>query len=372
MFGFHRHKDEDEVWLNISNRTIIRVLILTLLSFILLIALRRASHAFLLIFIAFFLTLALNAPVHWLAEHVPGKRRGSRAIATAVSFLIVVILLGTFITFTVPPLYRQTNNFITAVPHLVQEARDQKGAIGNFVRKYKLQNEVTDLSKQLGDRLKNATGSAISTVSALTTSIFSILAILVLTFMMLIEGPHWVGQFRRLLSPEHRKHTDTLARDMYGVIKGYVNGQVLLAVIATALISPALFILHVSYAAALIVIIFICALIPLVGHTIGAVIVTIVALFHSVPSAIILLIYYIVYQQIETYIIQPRIQANSTNLSPLLVFGSVIIGVTFSGLLGGLVAIPIAGCLRVLAIDYLHNHGKLLATDTTATIADTK
>src|SRR5206468_10537035 len=151
----------------------------------------------------------------------------------------------------------------------------------------------------------------------------------------------------------HSKYLDRVVPDMYRVIKGYVNGQVTLAALAALLISPALFILHISYPVALIVIIFFCGLIPLVGHTIGAIIVTLVALFHSPASAIIILAYYILYQQIENYVIQPRIQANSTEMSPLIVFSSVLIGVSFGGLLGGLVAIPVAGCIRIVILDYL-------------------
>jgi predicted PurR-regulated permease PerM len=118
---------------------------------------------------------------------------------------------------------------------------------------------------------------------------------------------------------------------------------------------PMLFILHISNPLALMVIIFICGLIPMVGHTIGAVIVTCVALFHSVTAAVIILAYYILYQQIENYVVQPRIQANATNMSALLVFASVLLGANFGGLLGALVAIPVMGCLRVAVLDYLES-----------------
>jgi predicted PurR-regulated permease PerM len=183
--------------------------------------------------------------------------------------------------------------------------------------------------------------------------VFSVLTVLVLTFMMLIEGPRWLDIGKRLI-PDHREsHVTRLAGEMYEVVRGYVNGQLLLALLAAILISIPLFVLNISYPIALVVIVFICGLIPLVGHTIGAIIVTTIALFHSVPAAIFILIYYIAYQQLENYLIQPRLQANNTNMSPLLVFVSVIIGVSFSGLLGGLVAIPIAGCLRILVLDYL-------------------
>src|SRR5206468_8231995 len=120
-----------------------------------------------------------------------------------------------------------------------------------------------------------------------------------------------------------------LALDMYRVVKGFINGQVTLAALASVLIVPALFVLHISYPVALMVVVFVCGLIPMVGHTIGAIIITTVALFHSASSAVIILIYYILYQQLENYLIQPRIQANSTNMSPLLIFMAVVIGVSF-------------------------------------------
>ena len=136
----------------------------------------------------------------------------------------------------------------------------------------------------------------------------------VLTFMMLVEGPKWVGFYRDLIPDKHHRVADSVAEDMYRVIKGFFNGQVLLAGIAAILIIPAVLTLHISYPAALFVIIFICGLIPLFGHTIGAIIITSVALFNSTTAAIIILAYYIIYQQLETYILQPKIQANSTNM----------------------------------------------------------
>ena len=282
-------------------------------------------------FSAFFLTLALNAPVYWLSKRIPGKRRGSRALATTLSFLIVIILLGLFIASVVPPLVKQTENLINAAPHLLRDFRDQNSPVGKIIRKYHLQKEVNNFSTQLSNRLKNSGGTALSSVEHIGSSAFSLLAILVLTFMMLVEGPRWVAFTRRVIPDRHHELADRLTNEMYQVVKGYVNGQVTLAALASVLIIPAVLLLHISYPAALLVVIFVCGLIPLLGHTIGAVIVTIVALFHSTSSAVIILIYYILYQQIENYLIQPRIQANSTNMSPLLVFMSVVVGVSFGG-----------------------------------------
>ena len=353
FFSRNRNSERMQVELTVSVRTILKVLVLVVLTLLGLAAIRTASHALLLVFTAFFLALALNAPVHWVASHLPGKKRGSRVLGTSISFLIVVILLSVFIWSLVPPLVRQSESFINAAPRLVHSLHSKDSTVGHLVTKYHLENEVDKVSSQLGSRLKNIGGAAFSTVSKIGSSVFSMLAILALTFMMLIEGPHWLEFFKELFPKRHQDDINRLALDMYRVVKGYVNGQVTLAALAALLISPALFILHISYAVALIVVIFICGLIPLVGHTIGAVIVTLVALAHSTTAAIIILIYYILYQQIENYLIQPRIQANTTNMSPLLVFMSVIIGVSFSGLFGGLVAIPVAGCIRILILDYL-------------------
>lgn len=347
-------KEVQKTEFTVSTKTVIRVLAVVLLWLLFLAALRKATHALVLIFTAFFLTLALNAPVHWIAEHLPGKRKGSRKIGTAISFFIVIAFLAGFIASLVPPLVRQTNSFIKAAPTIVEDVRDENSSLGNFVRKYNLENQVEDFSTQLGDRLKNVGSGAVSGVTKVSSSIFSILTILVLTFMMLIEGPRWVSLFRGVLPKNKRAHADALMDDMYRVVKGFVNGQVLLAAIASIMILVPLLILGVSYPIALMVIVFICGLIPMVGHTIGAVIVSLVALFTSPIAALVILLYYFLYQQIENYVVQPRVQSNSTNMSPLLVFGSVIVGVSFGGILGGLVAIPVAGSLRILVIDYLH------------------
>lgn len=337
----------------VSNRTVIRVLLLTVATFVALLAVKQASHALTLIFTAFFLALALNAPVHWLAQRLPGKRKGSRSAATAISFIVVILLLVGFLASIVPPLVKQTNSFISAAPGLVRQAKDQNSDVGKFIHRYNLEDQVQKLSDEVGDRLKHSAGTAVSTAGKVGSSIFALLTVLALTFMMLVEGPRWMRLFRDILPDEYHERADYLASGMYKVVKGYVNGQVLLAALAAALIAPMFFILGISYPVALMVIVFICGLIPMVGHTIGAVFVTIVALFTSPWAALIILSYYILYQQIENYLVQPRIQANSTNMSPLLVFMSVVIGVNFGGLFGGLIAIPVAGCVRIVVLDYL-------------------
>jgi predicted PurR-regulated permease PerM len=353
MFKSKNTDDITVTEVTISTETLFKLALFVLGLLFLLWSVRKITHALLLIFVAFFLTLALNSPVQTISRRIPGKLKGNRLFATGLSFLIVVILFAAFAAYIIPPLVKQTESFINATPQIIQDFKGQKGEVGSIIRRYRLGNEVSTISNQLSARLHNIGGSAYSAVTQIGKSVFSVVTILVLTFMMLSEGARWV-EFTKDLIPDKRHHlVDRISHDMYLVIRGFVNGQVTLAALASVLITPALFILHVGYPVALIVVIFICGLIPMVGHTIGAIIVTTVALFHSTSAGIIILAYYLLYQQFENYIIQPKIQANSTNMSPLLVFVSLIIGINFGGLFGGLLAIPVAGCIRIAILEYL-------------------
>ncbi|HEV7454527.1 MAG TPA: AI-2E family transporter, partial [Candidatus Saccharimonadales bacterium] len=254
MFKFLNKSKSETVNLNIPSRVVIRVVVLVILAFTALAALRQAQHALRLIFTSFFLALALNAPVHWIAQHLPGKRRGSRVAGTAISFLVVIALLSGFLLSVVPPLVRQTTSFITNAPALIQEAQNPNSTLGRYVDKYNLQDQVDKLSSQVKDRAGDIGGTAITSVTKFLGSVFAVLTILVLTFMMLIEGPAWIRLFRDLIPDDHHARADRLARDMYGVVKGYVNGQVVLAVIASCMLLPGLLLLHISYPAALVVV----------------------------------------------------------------------------------------------------------------------
>jgi predicted PurR-regulated permease PerM len=372
MFGFRPKDKSNTVTLDIPVRVVVRVVFVVFAILIGLSAIRQASHPLTLIFTAFFLALALNSPVHWIAQRLPGKRKGSRTAATGISFLVVVVLLVGFLVSIVPPLVKQTSNFISTIPRLAEQVRDKDTTAGRFVAKYNLQDDINKFSSQLSDRLGDVSGTAITGVQRVGSSLFAILTVLVLTFMMLIEGPRWKRFFMDVVPDEHQPRAQRLAHDMYRVVKGYVNGQVVLALIAALMLLPALLILQVPYPIALVLIVFVCGLIPLVGHTIGALVVSLVALFHSPWSALFILLYYFLYQQIENYIIQPRVQANSTNMSPLLVFSAVIVGVSFGGLLGGLVAIPVAGCARIFVLDYLRSKKIIEPATVAAALEDKK
>jgi predicted PurR-regulated permease PerM len=181
--------------------------------------------------------------------------------------------------------------------------------------------------------------------------------------MMLVEGPAWLERFWELQPASKLKKRRHVAKRMYEMVTGYVNGQLLIATIAALFALVALLIASTIFNApinpiALALIVGLVGLIPMIGNTLAAIIVVIVCLFVSLPLAITMAIFFLVYQQIENATLQPYIQARYNELTPLIVFIAAIIGVSVAGFLGALVAIPIAGCLRVYLTEY---HSEKLA-----------
>lgn len=357
---------ESEIEVMISNRTIFRIVGMTVLAIITFLAIKTSMSTLVLIGTAMFLALALNAPVHWLANRLPARKGDNRKLATVISILVILAALIGFLVAIVPPMVKQTTSFIGTIPTLIDDARDENKTVGQFIAKYNLQKQVDKLSDQISDQLGDIGTSAISSIGTVGSSVFSFITVIVLTIMMLLEGPRWSELAYRLIPARRRAHSRELSQKMLRVIQGYVNGQVTLAAIASVLIVPIFFIMGVSYPIALMVVVFICGLIPMVGHTIGAIICTVIALFTSPMAAMVVLGYYILYQQIENYAVQPKIQSNSTNMSPLLVLIAVLLGANFGGLLGALVSIPVMGCIRIVVIDYLERRDILTPADVPA------
>jgi len=341
----------------VSNRTVIRVLLITVATFLVFRFVADVSHILELVFIAAFLALALNPTVRWISQKL---RLKSRAAATGIAYLAVMIILIAFTSLVVPPLVRETVDFVQGLPQTISNLKDNSTAAGHFVQRYHLGDQVDGLSQNLKDRTKNIQQPVISTASRVGSALISIITVFVLTFMMLVEGPDWIARFWGLgfRNNEETKHDQALVSQMYRIVTGYVNGQLLLAVIGSGLGLVALLIastlLNVSVnAVALAGILLITGLIPMIGHLIGAVIVVIACAFVSLPLAIIMAIFLLLHQQIENVSLQPYIQAKYNELTPLLVFIAALLGIAFGGLLGAFVAIPAAGCAKILFQDYL-------------------
>lgn len=341
--------------ISISTETIVKSIALAVLSIVLLRLIGNITHQLTLIGVAAFLALALNPAVTWLTRRLKSR---SRPLATGVAYLTVLTLLSGFLFLVVPPLVRQTTDFIQDVPQTIRDLEDQDSALGRTVRRYNLDEELDNLGNDFGNRFGDVTGPVVSTASRVGGTLISIITVLVLTFMMLIEGPIWFDRFLALQPADKRAHRKLLAQRMYKVVTGYVNGQVLIAAIAATFALVALLIGNTVFnasvnAVAMAGIIFIFGLIPMFGNILGATIVVLISLFSSSSLAIAMAVYFLIYQQIENATLQPYIQARSNQLTPLTVFIAALLGVGLGGILGALAAIPIAGCIRILLEDYL-------------------
>ncbi len=347
-----------KVEVTFSNRTVLRVVGIIVLTLLALHFLKNIAHVIELLFLSFFLSLALSPAVNWISRQL---RLKSRAVATGIAYLFVVAVLAIFIGLVFPPLVKETIDFVRQAPTTISSLNDETTTAGRFVKRYNLEDTINGLSDNISERTKNIQAPVISTASKVGATLISILTVFVLTFMMVVEGPRMLERYWQLHPKSRLEHDKALALRMYRIVTGYVNGQVLIAAIAGAFAMTMLTIsstlLNISInVVALGGIVFLFGLIPLIGNTLAAAVVIFVCLLSSVPLALIALIYFLLYQQIENITLQPYIQAKNNELTPLLVFAAALIGAGLGGLLGAFVAIPTAGCVKILFEDYLVTH----------------
>lgn len=346
-------KTDQEMKVTVDSSTIIRVLALIAGFLLALTFVKSIVHPLTLIVVSAFLALALNPAVSWIANKLPSK---SRIQATGVAYLLVIGFLVSFISLVVPPLVKQTVDFVKEVPESIQNVKDGDSPFSSFVYRYDLDEEVDNFTADFGNKFKDLGEPALNTAGAIGSAVVSTITVFVLTFMMLVEGPMWIKRLWAVQPIQKRKHRQELGRKMYRVVTGYVNGQVVIAALGGTFAAITLFIMSKIFdapinAVALGGIIALFALLPLVGTIIGATIVVIACLFVSAPLALAAAIYFIIYQQIENVTIQPYIQSKSNNLTPLIVFLAALLGVGLGGFLGAFLAIPAAGCIKVLVDD---------------------
>lgn len=337
-----------------SNRTIVRVVVLSVIALLALGFFRSIIHPLTLIAISIFLALALNPAVSWIATHLKVK---SRARATAVAYVTVLLFLVAFFLLIIPPLVQQSRDFVRDVPRLVSDFQRQDSSPARFAQRLKINEQMQSVADDFSSKFSEVDGPVLSTGKRIGVAIISVITVVVMTFMMLVEGPSWIQRFWAITPPEKRKHRQYLAGRMYRMVTGFVNGQLLLSIIAGTFAFVALLtastLLNVSInAVALAGIVAVFGIIPMLGNPIAATIVILVCLFSSVNLALIMLIYFIVYFQIENVTLQPYIQSRKNELSPLTVFVAAILGIGFAGFIGALVAIPAAGCIKILIEDY--------------------
>jgi predicted PurR-regulated permease PerM len=315
-----------------------------------------ARHVLTWILISLFLALALNPAVEWF-QQTGLKRRGAAAAVTYLLALGAVVGIGFLF---VPTLVNQVNDFVQQLPDYVRDITQGRGRLGFLETKYHIQERIESAVREGGaTKVLGLSGVAISVAKGVITIVVGTITILFMTFFMLLEGPRWVERFFELLPERSRPRWRKVGNDIYRTVGGYVTGNLLISLIAGGLTTLVLLIMGVPYAVALGLIVAILDLIPLAGATIAAILIGTVAFLHSIPAGIVVVAFFIVYQQVENHLLQPVVYGRTVQLSPLAVLISILIGAELAGILGALGAIPVAGSIQVLIVDWLeHRRGR--------------
>jgi predicted PurR-regulated permease PerM len=318
------------------------------------------------IIVAVFLALALNPAVEFFQRQ--GLRR--RGAATAVTILLTLGALVGLGALFIPTLVSEGRGFADALPGYINDVSEGRGPLGRFAERYELEQRVREAIERQGgaERLLGLSGTAIAVTKGVLTFIVAAVTIAFMTFFMLLEGPKWVERLYGLLPEESRETWRGIGHDIYRTVGGYVTGNLLISVIAGVSTTIVLLIMGVPYAVALGVLVAILDLIPLAGATLAAIIVSTVAFIDWIPAGIVVLIFFIVYQQIENHLLQPLVYSRTVQLSPLAILIAVLIGAKMAGILGALAAIPVAGAIQVLLLAWLASRRKQdAAAEETAT-----
>jgi predicted PurR-regulated permease PerM len=347
----HAVAADRERFVHFRPRTVLVVIGILVVSFLTLKVLWISRHVLSWIFIAVFLSLALNPAVDRLE-----RRLGRRGLATGIVFIAALIVIALIGWLFIPIVVDQVNNFAHKVPDYLDDLTKGRGRLGFLQEKYHLVDKARKALREGGaSKLFGLSGTALAVAAGVVNAVLATVTIAFLTFFMLLEGPNWIDRFFSLLRPQSRERWRAVGHDIYRTVGGYVSGNLLISLIAGGLTAIVLRIVGVPYAVALGLIVAILDLIPLAGATIAAIIVGAVAFIHSVPAGIVVVVFFIIYQQVENHILQPIVYGRTVQLSPLVVLISVLIGAELAGVLGALAAIPVAGALQVVFVDWLRH-----------------
>lgn len=315
------------------------------------------------VLVALFLALALNPAVEWVNSRWV-RRRG---LAVGITYLGALAVAAGIAAAFVPTLVDQVQSFADAVPGYVSDLTHGRGRLGFLETRYHIVEKVRQAIRSGGaTRLLGVTGTAVAVTKSVVTAIVALVTILFTTLFMLLEGPAWTERLYALVPEESRPRWRAVGRDVYRTVGGYVTGNLVISLIAGVAAGILLAILGVPYAVALGLLVALLDLIPLAGATLAAVAVTLVALAaNGLTAGIVVLVYFVVYQQLENHVLQPLVYGRTVQLSPLAVLISVLVGAQVAGVLGALGAIPVAGTLQVLLVDWQrHRRSRPLVTRT--------
>ena len=334
-----------------STRAILRVVLVVVLSALALYLIWVLRKPITWLVIAGFIAIAVSAPIRFLEGRF--KRRGLAIAAVYVGLILVPIGIGAIL---VPPVVTEAQNLADKVPDYAADLRSfaqENQTLRRLEEDYDITGRLQEQAAKLPEKLGGAAGLLGDIGLGVVNSLFAFITILILSVFMVSSGARWVDAAIRSRPTAHQQTLRSAVRQIGKAVGGYCAGALGQATVAGVTSFIVLSILGVPYAAALSLIIFLLDLVPLVGATIGAIVVGFVTLFNDFPTdTIIWVVWSIIYQQVENTVIQPRIQAASVNIQPIVVLIAVLFGSTLFGVLGALLAIPFAAAIQIAIREY--------------------
>ncbi len=333
----------------LSLRSVANILAIVLATLAVLWLLLRIRDVLVWVVVSAFFAVVLTPPVNFLHRKANMRRGVAAAIVIVTTIGVLAILSYSFIT----PVVAQTRSFVEELPTQVAEAQKGEGTVGKLVKRYKIEEKVKANQQQLEENLTSLGNNALGVLQSVFSTIFAVVTVLVLTVLMLLQGHSLLQGGIGLLSPPNQERMYRIGRESAKAITGYVAGNLVISVIAGLSTWIFLSIIGVPFAGVLALWVGFADLIPLVGATMGALPTVGVAFLHSVPAGIAAAVFYLLYQQFENHALQPTIMSKAVSIRPLVVLMSVLAGVELFGILGALLAIPVAGIVKVIGMEVL-------------------
>jgi predicted PurR-regulated permease PerM len=339
-------------------RTVLVVLGITVLvGFVLLLG-YLAWHVLTWILIAVLLAAALNPAVEAL------ERRGMTRLWGASVVFVAALAAVTGIGFLViPPVVTQVADFIDAVPDFIDDITAGRGPLGFLQEDYQIVDRIRDAIEDRGAAgVLGLSEPVLDVVRSVVTAVVGTITVVFLTYFMLLEGPRTIERTLALLPDGTRVRYERVGREIYRTISGYVTGNLLISLVAGTAATIVLFAVGSDYAIALGLVVAILDLVPLAGATLGAILVSTVVLIETDwLRCLIVIAFLVAYQQFENHVLQPLVYGRTVQLSPLAVLCAVLIGAELAGILGALVAIPVAGSLLAVGREVLEYRREVAA-----------
>ena len=334
-----------------SARAVLRVVTIIVLSGLALYLLYLVREPLSWLMLATFLAVAASGPVNALNRKMP------RGVAIAIVYLGIVITPIVIGAILIVPAVEQGVRLANNLPDYVQDlnkAVDENDQLRQLNKDYDITTKLEDASQNLISKLGDAAGTLADIGAGIVSSLFALFTILVMSMFMVSRGRQWRDAALAHRPPAQAERISRAMDRIASAVGSYVGGALVQATIAGIAAFLMLVILGVPSPLPLAVIIAILDVIPLIGATLGAVLVGVVTLFVDFPTVtIIWAIFAIAYQQFENYVVQPRIQSRAVELDPFIIVVAAIFGATLVGIVGALLAIPTAAAIQIAVREYM-------------------